>query len=300
LNLLTFFGTSRQLPDMDPKPERAGIVGIPLFSGQLSVSAGNFPIAEGQRVAGPMRRGLKVAVMLDGRQTLKLDDRPDVMIEGPALLVTANAGDHQQQRTGIAGSSVSCALLQFDLEFIEREFDQPVEALLASVGRLDAGLWVRDADAQMRALAVELGDASVPSGLRKLHLAGKALDLAALALHSIMGRAPLRASRLPARTRDQVKLVQERLLASMQAPPSLADLSRETGLNPTKLTAAFRAQFGMSVFAYLQEQRLQRAHVLISSGEMSVAEAAFRIGYTPAHFSGLFRKRFGRLPSSLR
>lgn len=285
---------------MDAHAQSAGLVGIELFAGRLSVSAGAFAVADRQRVVGPMRRGLKIAVILDGRQALKLDDRPHVMIEGPSLLVAANAGDHQQQRTSIAGGSVRCALLQFDLDFVEREFDRPIQTLLDSVGRLDAGLWVREADAQMRAIAVALGDPSVPASLRKLHLAGKALDLAALALGELMGRAPLRASRLSARTRDQVRLAQERLLASMQAPPSLAELSRETGLNPTKLTAAFRAQFGMSVFGYLQEQRLQRAYALISSGRMSVAEAAFQTGYTPAHFSGLFRKRFGRLPSSLR
>jgi AraC family transcriptional activator of pyochelin receptor len=285
---------------MDANAQGAGLVGVELFAGRLSVSAGAFAVADGQRVVGPMRRGLKIAVILDGRQALRLDDRPPVMIEGPSLLVAANTGDHQQQRTNIAGSSVRCALLQFDLDFVEREFDRPIETLLDSVGRLDAGLWVREADAQMRAIAVALGDPSVPVALRKLHLAGKALDLAALALGEIMGRTPLRASRLTARTRDQVRLAQERLLASMQAPPSLAELSRETGLNPTKLTAAFRAQFGMSVFGYLQEQRLQRAYTLISSGRMSVAEAAFHTGYTPAHFSGLFRKRFGRLPSSLR
>jgi AraC family transcriptional activator of pyochelin receptor len=39
---------------------------------------------------------------------------------------------------------------------------------------------------------------------------------------------------------------------------------------------------------------------MIASGEASVAVAAFRVGYSPAHFSSAFRKRFGIPPSALR
>ena len=39
---------------------------------------------------------------------------------------------------------------------------------------------------------------------------------------------------------------------------------------------------------------------MIASGETSIAVAAFQVGYSPAHFSGLFRKRFGIAPSFLR
>lgn len=270
------------------------------FDGRLALSAGRFSVAEGERVIGPMRRGLKIAVLLDGRQTLKVDDRPAVALEGPSLLIAANSGDHQQQRTGLTGGEWRCALLQFDLDFVEHEFDAPIRKLLALAGAGDAGLWVRPAAAEIRTLAVRLADPAAPSPLRKLDLAGQALDLASTALREIVGRPPLRPSRLPARTRDQVRAVQEALLARMQAPPNLGELARMSGLNPTRLTSAFRSEFGMSVFEYLQERRLQTAHALIAGGEAGIAEAAYRVGYSPAHFSSLFRKRFGISPSALR
>ena len=50
-----------------------------------------------------MRRGLKIAVLLDGLQSLALDNRPALTIEGPAVLIAANEGEHVQQRTGIVG-----------------------------------------------------------------------------------------------------------------------------------------------------------------------------------------------------
>jgi len=281
-------------------PDRQALVGLKLFSGQLSLSAGYFPAPEGERVVGPMRRGLKIAVMLDGQQSLELDDRPPVLVDGPALLVTANSGDHLQQRTGLTGGMIRCALMQFDLDFVEREFSAPMAKLFALAGTQDAGIWVRPADAQLRSLGMQMTQCPVAEPLRQLYLAGKALELAALALDEIVGKPPLRPARLPARAREQVKVARDMLVASMQEPPSLAELARATGINATKLTSAFRAKFGTSVFGYLQEYRLQQAHALIAGGDASVAEAAFRVGYTPAHFSSLFRKRFGVSPSALR
>jgi AraC family transcriptional activator of pyochelin receptor len=276
------------------------LVGFPLFSQQLSLSAGTFPIPEGERIVGPMRRGLKIAVMLDGRQSLEIDDRPALMVRGPALLVAANGGDHMQQRTGVSGGVVRCVLMQFDLDFVEREFAAPMQQLFALAGAGDAGIWVRPANADLCALALQIAECPVAAPLRRLYLSGKALELTAMALDRIVGQPPLRPVRLPARTREQVHAVRDMLVAAMQEPPSLAELARATGFNPTKLTSAFRAEFGASVFGYLQEQRLQQAHALIANGEASIAEAAFRVGYTPAHFSSLFRKRFGMPPSAMR
>jgi len=247
-----------------------------------------------------MRRGLKIAVMLDGRQSLEIDDQPAVMVRGPALLVTANGGDHVQQRTGLSGGLVRCVLMQFDLDFVEREFAAPMQQLFALAGAGDAGIWVRPADAELCTLALKIAECPVAAPLRRLYLAGKALELTAMALDRIVGQPPLRPARLPVRTREQVHAARDMLVAAMQEPPSLAELARATGLNPTKLTSAFRAEFGASVFGYLQEQRLQQAHALIAEGKASIAEAAFRVGYTPAHFSSLFRKRFGMPPSALR
>ncbi len=289
-----------RVTSIQPLSNHESLVGLPLFSQQLSLSAGTFPVPEGERVVGPMRRGLKIAVMLDGRQSLEIDNQPAVVVRGPALLVAANGGDHVQQRTGLSGGEVRCVLMQFDLDFVEREFAAPMQQLFALAGAGDAGVWVRPADAELCALALAIAECPVAAPLRRLYLAGKALELTAMALDRIVGQPPLRPARLPARTREQVHAARDMLVAAMQEPPSLAELARATGLNPTKLTSAFRAEFGASVFGYLQERRLQQAHALITEGEAGIAEAAFRVGYTPAHFSSLFRKRFGMPPSALR
>lgn len=283
-----------------PIAQVAPVAGMQLFSRNLSLSAGTFCIEPGERVVGPMRRGLKIGVMLDGRQSLAVDDQPPVTIDGPALLIAANSGDHQQRRVGLSGGQQRCVLMQFNLDFIAREFGVALERLLEGSVRRDAGLWVRPAAPAMRSVAVQMAQASAADPLRGLFLAGKALELAALALGEAMVEPRSQAVRLPARTRERVMAARDLLLDTAQNPPTLAELARLSGLNPTRLTSAFRAEFGTTVFGYLQEHRLRQAHALIASGETTVAEAAFRVGYTPAHFSGLFRKRFGLPPSALR
>ncbi|MGX1744157.1 helix-turn-helix transcriptional regulator [Bosea sp. NPDC055353] len=273
---------------------------LELFSRNLSLSAGTFLIQEGERIVGPMRPGLKVAVMLEGRQALELDDRPAVVLDGPAVLIAANGGEHMQQRTGLADGTLRCALIQFDFDFVAREFGPHVAKAARLACSDGAGFWVRPADAPIRSLALQMAECQVGEALRPLYLAGKALELGALVLDRMLGERPTRPARLSPRLREQVHAARDRLLETLREPPGLAELARESGLNPTKLTSAFRAEFGASVFEYLQEQRLQQAYAMIASGETSIAVAAFQVGYSPAHFSGLFRKRFGIAPSALR
>ena len=71
-------------------------------------------------------------------------------------------------------------------------------------------------------------------------------------------------------------------------------------MNPRKLTAGVRKVFGASVFGYLQEYRLREAHRMLCDEEANVSTVAYRVGYSPAHFSIAFRKRYGISPSEIR
>lgn len=271
-----------------------------LFSRQLLLSAGALDVAPGVQSAGAMKRGIKIGVLLNGGVSLTVNDRPPLQIRGATLFVAANSGDQAQQRAGLAAGAMRYALMQFSADFITDEFGERAAGLLETASRHEACVWVRPAGPAVRAVALQMAECPVPAHLRRLYLAGKALELAALALDDI-GRSEVGVrARLPQRTREQVLAARDILLADMQHPPGLPELARACGLNPTRLTSAFRAEFGMSVFAWLQAQRLERAHQLIASGAASIAQAAFEVGYTPTYFSVLFQKRFGTLPSSLR
>ena len=85
-----------------------------------------------------------------------------------------------------------------------------------------------------------------------------------------------------AREQDAVHEARRRLLADLRQAPSRA--GARTGLNTRKLDLAFKRAFGLSMARCLQEERLLRGRELILSGGLSVSEAAWHVGYAPAHF----------------
>lgn len=80
-----------------------------------------------------------------------------------------------------------------------------------------------------------------------------------------------------------------------------AELAKEAGLSPSRLTTLFREQLGQSPVGYAERVRLEHAANLIQDAGLSVKEAAHAVGYEdPYHFSRRFSARLGRPPSSVR
>lgn len=285
-----------------PERDAPSSSSMQLFSRRVKLSAGTLRHERGERVVAPMKRGLKVAVLLRGQQSYRLDDGPALTFTGPTVFVAANEGDHVQKRTFLTEEALSYAIVQIDTDFAESEFGASFGCITERMARKSdgPGLWVRSATPDLRMLASAMAECRIAGPMRGLYLGGKALELAAVVVDRLADERAPRPARLSPRMIEQLNAARALLLSSAQTPPSLAELARSTGLNVTKLTSGFRQLFGASVFAYLQEHRLQEAYELIRSGDKSVSEAAFHVGYNPAHFSGIFRKRFGVLPSSLR
>ena len=81
-------------------------------------------------------------------------------------------------------------------------------------------------------------------------------------------------------------------------PPTIAALARRVGINECYLKAQFRQYTGLSVGEFVRKLRMERALELIESGNHSVLETAFCVGYSnPSHFSAAFKRFYGRLPS---
>ena len=90
------------------------------------------------------------------------------------------------------------------------------------------------------------------------------------------------------------------LLADLLNPPDPATLAGLCRTNRTYLQGLFKAHLGLSIVAYLREQRLQRARQLLEEGEVGIERIAHQVGYRNGRdLSRAFKQRFGVSPRDL-
>lgn len=83
--------------------------------------------------------------------------------------------------------------------------------------------------------------------------------------------------------------------------PPLAEISRQVGTHDKKLSAIFRQHLGMTVFAWVREERLRVAREWLVGSDMPVHDIAAQAGFqSAANFSTAFRRRVGVTPSEYR
>ncbi|WP_157926002.1 helix-turn-helix domain-containing protein [Proteus columbae] len=157
-----------------------------------------------------------------------------------------------------------------------------------------------DMDNAFLALTTQLFQTSVLEPLKPLYYSGKACEFASLSLQYLYRlKEPIHRS-LSQREKNSLNQAKAILMAEMDTPPKLEILASRVGLNTRKLTLGFRQLFGDSVYGWLQEYRLQTTYNMLLNQDISVSSVAYSIGYTPAHFSVAFRKRFSLLPGDVR
>lgn len=83
-------------------------------------------------------------------------------------------------------------------------------------------------------------------------------------------------------------------------PPCIEKLAKSVGLGRKKLSGLFRKQCGIGINDFLHEYRMKKAYHLIQYTKLQVSEIAYEVGYTPAHLSTAFKKKFGLLPTAIR
>ncbi|TAE27643.1 MAG: AraC family transcriptional regulator [Candidatus Kapaibacterium sp.] len=105
--------------------------------------------------------------------------------------------------------------------------------------------------------------------------------------------------------RERLQEAFEIVCNSFAAPPTLAELARQVGLNEFTLKRGFKETFGTTVYALVVAGRMKKARELLLTGDtqqsLTIADIAEAVGYEHAtHFTAAFKKYFGELPRSLR
>ncbi|QZE15164.1 AraC family transcriptional regulator [Halosquirtibacter laminarini] len=102
---------------------------------------------------------------------------------------------------------------------------------------------------------------------------------------------------------DVIKLqeAKEMVMSRYDAPLSLAELSKEIGLNQKKLKEGFKELFGNTVFGFLFEYRMSEAKRLLQESSLSISDIGYQCGYSfPSHFTTAFRRKFDCTPKTFR
>ena len=79
------------------------------------------------------------------------------------------------------------------------------------------------------------------------------------------------------------------------------DLGAAMGMSRVQLYRKVKALTGLSPVELLREVRLQRAHKLLQTTDLTVAQVAYEVGFaTPGYFSSCFKKQFGKYPTDVK
>jgi len=135
--------------------------------------------------------------------------------------------------------------------------------------------------------------------MRKLHAQAKALEyICALANHLTIEEASIQPDSLK---RKLVIQLHEELYSLQGKVPTLDELALQYGMSARVLNAEFRKEYGVSIFGYISELRLNEAHEALLQTTVPMKILSLNMGYSHVnHFISAFGKKFGYSPGSLR
>lgn len=83
-------------------------------------------------------------------------------------------------------------------------------------------------------------------------------------------------------------------------PISLDELAYLSGRSLSSFKREFIDIYGESPARWIREKRLSKAHDMLRSSSLSVADVAYSLGFeNPTHFSRIFKQKYGCAPSEL-
>jgi len=196
--------------------------------------------------------------------------------------------------------------IQEPIEVLQLYFDQSYvadvvgEECAERVGPVPEVFCAPDAPVQslMQALRSQLHSDTWRSAVGALALEHTVRATVAQLTHGLARTAAPEPSRVAARRMLQVRDYVE---AHLGDPISVRELSAVVGLSVEHFCRSFKAQTGLSPLTWIRRQRIGRAQELLKNRTVSVADVAFRTGFSsPSHLSRSFRAAVGTTPGEFR
>lgn len=98
-----------------------------------------------------------------------------------------------------------------------------------------------------------------------------------------------------------VQAAMQLLFQDLAHTPVVSELARKVGCSERRLADLFREESGLSVIAWLREQRLSMACRMLEESDLDIQYISDHIGYSSAgNFATMFRERMGVTPRDYR
>ena len=81
----------------------------------------------------------------------------------------------------------------------------------------------------------------------------------------------------------------------------ITEIAAKVGLSPTKLKKGFRLAFGMALYEFLQDQRMQKALIMLDDPKNELKQISKALGFRYTNnFIAAFKKKFSKTPGSIK
>jgi AraC-like DNA-binding protein len=253
----------------------------------------------------------KLHVQLSGKRLLNFERRHEVDICGASTAVLMHDAGVSKVERLIANPFAQSVTVYIGRsrvwQYLEEEKTVVSPALHSFIvrKRTRPRLAIAAPAAEEIAVAAAMIHSRRTGPVRRIFAEAKAMELFCLILDRFQAESPVAPSatrvRITERDRRQLAGVRDSLQDRFIDPPSIHALARQFGLNRNKLCAGFQCLYGVSIYDFCRNLRLEKARQLLAHSDLTVAQIALATGFaSPSAFSASFTRQFGHSPSRSR
>lgn len=133
--------------------------------------------------------------------------------------------------------------------------------------------------------------------LKKMYLQAKVIELLSIQLEEMCTICSSENS-VNEENAEKMYFVREFIVNHVSGYHSLIDLAKLAGTNEYTLKKEFKELFGVTVFGFWHNLKMEKAQRLLEQTDKNIKEISELVGYkNPQHFSTAFKKKFGMTPS---
>lgn len=156
-------------------------------------------------------------------------------------------------------------------------------------------------DVGMRQACASIVDCDYVGRLRNRYIESQATELLCLVLARLQEQSVVRPVSLSMNDIDALHHAMDILNENFTQPPSVAELSKQIGINRNKLTYGFKSLFGTTMQDVCFTKRMEVAQRMLLDTSERIESIAEAVGYQHANnFSASFKRTFGVSPKAYR